>query len=152
MKHFVVGLGFTADASQVLLIRKNRPDFLAGFLNGHGGAVEEGETPAQALAREGNEECLIDIPAESWKRIARMRDDKRHIDVFSCFNDIVLKAQQGTDETLHILSVNDPRIAAEGVPQLDVLLKRALHRDCDNILDLPTVNALRNSRQSLACR
>lgn len=51
-------LGFYLWGSRfVLLIRKNRPDWQAGKLNGIGGHIEPGETPEQAMVREFREEA-----------------------------------------------------------------------------------------------
>ena len=44
------------DRDKVALIRKNRPSWQAGLLNGIGGKLEEGETYRQAMVREFFEE------------------------------------------------------------------------------------------------
>lgn len=50
-------VGFALDAyGRVALIRKNRPEWQAGRLNGVGGHIEPGETPAEAMVREFEEE------------------------------------------------------------------------------------------------
>lgn len=54
---YVVGLAFTPNLARVALIEKRRPAWQAGFLNGVGGGVEHGESPADAMAREGDEEA-----------------------------------------------------------------------------------------------
>lgn len=56
MKEFV--LGFAYDDECILLIRKNRPNWQNGYLNGIGGHVEEGETLHEAMSREFNEETM----------------------------------------------------------------------------------------------
>ena len=55
-KTYVAGFLFSPDRSRVLLIRKNRPAWQAGKLNGLGGKIEPGETPPQAMRREFREE------------------------------------------------------------------------------------------------
>jgi 8-oxo-dGTP pyrophosphatase MutT (NUDIX family) len=55
MKEYVVGFALDSHFN-VILIRKNRPDWQAGKLNGVGGRIEEGETPMQAMIREFEEE------------------------------------------------------------------------------------------------
>ena len=47
---YVVGFAFSADMSRVLLIRKNRPLWMAGKLNGIGGRAEHGEGLVEAWA------------------------------------------------------------------------------------------------------
>lgn len=54
MKNYVVG--FLFDRGKVALIRKVRPNWQKGRLNGIGGHIEKGETPHQAMCREFREE------------------------------------------------------------------------------------------------
>lgn len=49
--HYVVGFMFSSDKTLVTLIRKNRPKWMNGKLNGVGGKIEIGETPLQAMVR-----------------------------------------------------------------------------------------------------
>ena len=49
-------VGFAINGLDVLLIRKNRPDWQAGKLNGVGGKIEPGEFPIEAMVREFQEE------------------------------------------------------------------------------------------------
>ena len=53
---YVLGFVFSLDASRVLLIWKNRPEWQKGKLNGIGGKIEEGELPIDAMKREFSEE------------------------------------------------------------------------------------------------
>lgn len=55
IKRYVVGFLF-AGGSWTLLLRKKRPEWQAGKLNGPGGKVEPGETFHQAMCREFEEE------------------------------------------------------------------------------------------------
>lgn len=61
MQEYVCGFLFSPDRSRVLLIRKNRPAWQAGKLNGVGGKVEPGETVNAAMRREFREEAGIDL-------------------------------------------------------------------------------------------
>lgn len=89
IKKYVVGFVFDlrmehggskqAPPTMVLLIRKAKPAWQAGHLNGIGGKVEAGETFPQAMAREAREEStgpsasnLIDVSAESWRHFATL--------------------------------------------------------------------------------
>lgn len=56
MKHFVMGFVFNCDLNRVLLIKKLRPEWMAGRWNGIGGKIDPGETPLKAMIREANEE------------------------------------------------------------------------------------------------
>lgn len=54
MQIYVVGFAFNLERSSVLLVRKLRPKWQKGCLNGIGGKVEDGETHLEAM----NRECL----------------------------------------------------------------------------------------------
>ncbi len=56
-KCYVLGYIFSPDLKTVYLLRKKRPANQKGKLNGFGGKIEPGETPAETMAREGYEEC-----------------------------------------------------------------------------------------------
>lgn len=74
MKDMVVGFLFSPDFSEVLLIRKNRPDWQAGLLNGVGGKIEEeDESPVHALVREFEEETGIVIPPAQWREYFELK-------------------------------------------------------------------------------
>lgn len=62
-RKYVCGFRFSPDG-QVVLIRKNKPAWQKGGLNGVGGKIEPGETPLQAMRREFYEEAGLDI--EDW--------------------------------------------------------------------------------------
>ena len=57
MKHFVLGLIFNKSKTRILLVEKNKPEWMAGHWNGIGGKVEDNETPMRAIERE----CLEEI-------------------------------------------------------------------------------------------
>jgi 8-oxo-dGTP diphosphatase len=67
---YVVGFLFDPELYWVVLIKKNRPGWQAGKLNGVGGHVEEGEDPLTAMQREFREETGVDIP--DWRRFCRL--------------------------------------------------------------------------------
>lgn len=56
---YVLGFLFDLDDDSILLVRKNRPDWQAGLLNGIGGKIESGENPFDAMTREFVEETGI---------------------------------------------------------------------------------------------
>jgi 8-oxo-dGTP diphosphatase len=62
MRTYVCGFLFSPDRANVLLIRKRRPAWQAGKLNGVGGKIEPGESPLEAMRREFREEAALDIP------------------------------------------------------------------------------------------
>lgn len=68
MKEYVVGFMFSPRATDVVLIKKNRPDWQKDKLNGVGGLVKEGENVAQAMIREFQEET--NVHHTNWERFA----------------------------------------------------------------------------------
>lgn len=71
MKKYV--LGFAMDGDLVLLVRKNKPAWQKGKLNGIGGGIEDfDESPLHAMVREFKEETGIDTIIEDWHNFAIM--------------------------------------------------------------------------------
>jgi len=66
MKTFVVGFVFN-NKEEVLLIRKLKPSWQAGFLNGVGGKCETDEDIYTAMVREFHEEVGVIIPNGHWR-------------------------------------------------------------------------------------
>ncbi len=52
-------IGFVYDSDRVVLVRKNRPDWQKGLLNGVGGHIEQDEPPMVAMEREFLEEAGV---------------------------------------------------------------------------------------------
>lgn len=75
--HYVLGFMFSADLRDVLLIRKQRPEWQRGRLNGLGGCVVS-ENYFQAMAREFNEETILPTARANltttldWTRFAEL--------------------------------------------------------------------------------
>jgi 8-oxo-dGTP diphosphatase len=82
---FVVGFMFSHDRSRVALIRKNKPAWQAGKLNGLGGKIDPGESPLVAMAREFDEESGYETSLAQWQMFAEMggiNDDKSEFKVY----------------------------------------------------------------------
>ncbi len=66
MKRYVCGFLFDPKKRHVALIRKNKPEWQKGKLNGIGGKIElSDKSPMDAMRREFNEEAGLDI--STWK-------------------------------------------------------------------------------------
>jgi len=72
MIEYVAGFLFNTAHRNVALVRKNKPTWQAGKLNGIGGKVEPGEYPAQAMAREFKEETGAIIDEFTWYQFATL--------------------------------------------------------------------------------
>jgi 8-oxo-dGTP pyrophosphatase MutT (NUDIX family) len=72
----VVGIAFDFSNDAFVLMRKNRPKWMAGQLNGVGGKINPDETPAQAMAREFEEETGVHTEEKDWHLFhCEMRND-----------------------------------------------------------------------------
>lgn len=72
--HIEYCLGFAFYGTDVVLIRKERPDFQKGLLNGVGGKIEIGETPIQSMSREFLEETKVFTFDNQWKYFGHLND------------------------------------------------------------------------------
>ena len=70
---YAVGFAFSIPGDEVVLIRKLRPAWQEGLLNGVGGHVEDGERPVDAMRREFKEEAGVWI--HDWTHFATMYCD-----------------------------------------------------------------------------
>jgi len=68
MQTYVVGFLFSDDLSKVVLIRKKRPPYQEGLLNGVGGEIKVGEWKHDAMRREFLEETGHDH--KEWREYA----------------------------------------------------------------------------------
>lgn len=76
-------LGFALHGQHIVLIRKTRPEWQAGHLNGVGGKIESGESPIDAMVREFREETGLNTPASSWHPFTTMRFDDAEVRCFA---------------------------------------------------------------------
>ena len=70
MQEYVLGFTFNELKTQVALIRKLRPLWQYGKVNGIGGKIEPGEMPLEAMIREFKEEAGVEL--EDWKEYCRI--------------------------------------------------------------------------------
>jgi 8-oxo-dGTP diphosphatase len=102
MTEYVVGFAFNTYDHQVALIRKNRPKWQAGKLNGIGGHIEPGEWPIDAMVREFQEETgLTTLPAD-WKHFVTMKFPEATIYFYKAWlpSLILEKLKTTTDEVI----------------------------------------------------
>jgi 8-oxo-dGTP diphosphatase len=106
MINYVVGFMFSSGKDGILLIRKNRPEWQYGKLNGIGGKMEEGETPRDAMVREFREETGLKTKEEDWTIAGRIEGLESRIWILTGVSDIIWNAKTTTDEMVHVYSVN----------------------------------------------
>lgn len=134
MIRYVVGFIFSWDMKNVILIKKQHPDWQKGRLNGIGGSIQPGETPTEAMIRECKEETGL-ILKTGWQEFLLCEDKDRQIMLY-CFRNIVFgdylkQAKTMTDEAISIV---DAETASNLSPQsmignLRVLLRMAMDKN-----------------------
>ena len=127
MQHYVCGFLFSPDRQHVLLIRKLRPAWQAGRLNGIGGKVEPGEEVPAAMVREFREEASLTL--EDWELILTLTgtDWKGHF--FRAFGSPA-DARPATDEQLEIHPTQ--RLPADAIRNLHWIIPLMLDDDPHN--------------------
>lgn len=80
MTRYVAGF-LKDDCGDVLLVRKGKPRWQAGLLNGIGGKIESGEQPIEAMHREWREEVGFDV--FDWRHFATLRGGDYEVHFFA---------------------------------------------------------------------
>lgn len=108
MKHYVLGFAFFED-KVALIFKTHGPAPVIGKLNGIGGHMEAGESPAEAMSREFDEECGVSIAPNRWVRRGTMQitgyDAIVHL--FSYRSPIHFTLRQMTDERVSWQPIKD---------------------------------------------
>lgn len=95
---YVLGFAFDKDRQRVILIRKNKPDWQAGKLNGVGGKVEGDESVIRAMVREFFEETGAETSTTDWEWYGRIYGDGAEVHVFRTFLPHLSACQTMTQE------------------------------------------------------
>jgi len=104
VQKYCLGFAFDRNRTHVLLIRKERPDWAKGLLNGLGGKFKNhAEHPAEAMTREFREECGLTVA--KWRQFALMTGGGSEVHIFETATARLSQARQLTDEEPLILPV-----------------------------------------------
>lgn len=126
---YVVGFLFSPNRGQVALIRKNKPKWQAGLLNGIGGKIEPGESAPQAMEREFEEETSVKVV--NWRWFATIRGEGFKLTCFTAdasaaqFNGL----QSITDELIEVVPFTYANDHRDCIPNLRWLIPMALDKD-----------------------
>jgi 8-oxo-dGTP diphosphatase len=103
LRRYVVGLIYDELKEHLLLIRKVKPEWQCGLLNGVGGLIEDfDQSPLDAMVRECKEETNLSIPKEDWVEFLRLYGDTWEVYYFWVIADIE-EAEAMTVEPLKII-------------------------------------------------
>lgn len=120
MIHYVCGLLFNNDFTKVVLIKKNRPDFLKDKLNGVGGHVEPNEEPIDAIRREFLEETGQQV--DDWQTLWVTQSEDYRVDFYWASEDIDVKSLTDEEVSVHELKALPLNLA----PDIGWLIEKAL--------------------------
>ena len=106
MTQYVLGFLFSDTKRSVVLIRKTRPEWQRGLLNGVGGHIEPGECDLDAMVREFHEETGVVVVHGKWKKYCDMVGQDFSVACFKAFDSNALLAAMTTGD--EIVEKHDP--------------------------------------------
>lgn len=145
---YVVGFAFDLRMSKVALIRKNRPEWQAGLLNGIGGKIERvkgggriAEEPIDAMRREFKEET--GFPMFNWNDVGIVYGENWKMHVFYACTPDIGALRSPTDE---VVEIHDTENLPSGtVPNLSWLIPLCM---CNGIKTFDIVSSYENNDPS----
>lgn len=131
MTQYTIGFLFNKELNRVVLIRKTKPSWQRGKLNGVGGHVEAGETPDVTMAREFSEEVDHRLIKEEikWQGYATMTGSDFQVFCFAA-----------TAEHLAVDSKTEEEVVTHAISEIrnfDLVenLEWLIHLAIDNLQD-----------------
>lgn len=131
INNYVVGFAFSENLKSILLVKKLRPKWQAGYLNGIGGKIEAGETPLEAMKREASEEAGIDV---EWIKKGFLTGDNFDVHVFYAYTDDIFNYKQKEDEPLGVYGVDN--IIEPVVNNVNYLISFGLYSEPNEFITL----------------
>lgn len=115
-QRYCVGFLLERPSERVLLLRKNKPAWQYGLLNGVGGKIEDGELPIDAMHREWREEVIANAVHLKWREFAVMSSERSVIHCFAAETNRLPRDDGYNDRGEQLVTVR--------------LSEIGLHRDC----------------------
>jgi 8-oxo-dGTP diphosphatase len=128
-KNYVLGFAFNADRTKIVMIRKTRPAWQAGRLNGLGGKIEPGETQLQAMCREFAEETGVTTQESDWHYYAELKALDSSVYCYRLFDDKILAARTIEDQEIILCDVDLNGLTKESLKSCSWLIAMALDDD-----------------------
>ena len=135
MQEYVAGFLFDQIGKQVVLVRKERPEWQCGLLSGVGGKIEEGETPDHAMIRGFCEETGYAVGG--WQRFCMLSGPDFRVYFYYLHDDpevLVATTKSNHDEAIEVHLV-DALLTYDWfqcIPNLRWLIPMALEQGRDN--------------------
>jgi len=104
LTRYAMGFVVSLDGRRVVLLRKNRPSYLAGLWMGPAGHVEPGESPLEAVRREFEEEAGVHVPDWTFVRLVERPERPSEIHVFFGCHDLA-GVRTATDEEVRVFEL-----------------------------------------------
>lgn len=121
---YVLGFLFNINLDKVLLMKKNRPEWQKGKLNGIGGKIEKDEEILAAMNRECEEEIGLLLTWIYFGKMIGINNDNNsfYCHIFATATDDIYKFRQIEDEKLEIYDINDALYRKDMVENLKFLI------------------------------
>jgi len=128
---YSLGFMFSPNGQYVVLIRKTKPEWQKGHLNGVGGKVENGELFSDAMVREFEEETGVVTSISDWHQFATMTGEEWVVACFVAFDLKFDHVSTKTEEVIFVCDVNRVLAGHEGsiIPNLQWLIPMALSEE-----------------------
>lgn len=104
LTQYVLGFLFDPSKKDVVLIKKLKPEWQKGRLNGVGGKIEENETPLEAMRREFKEETGVEI--QEWREFLQLSGHHFAIHAFVAFSLHAYDVKSMEKEKVKVYKVN----------------------------------------------
>lgn len=128
-KTYVAGFLFDVDYEHVALIKKEKPDWQKGRLNGIGGKIEPGELSPDAMRREFLEETGMDV--EGWKQFIQLSGGGFSVDFYYALGN-PWNVQTTTDEQVGCYQVSE-LTQLNTIPNLQWLIPMAMMMEFESV-------------------
>lgn len=133
---YVLALLFTADAREVVLVRKTRPAWQAGRINALGGKRLPGESLAEAARREVREEAGVDV--DGWEEFLVWHDPQYRMRAVRAFDDAARQARTAEDQEVFLAYVG--ALPLDVIDNLRWIVPLALDRDVAVPIEVRSAN------------
>ncbi len=133
-KEYVLGFAFDPRFKNVLLIKKNRPEWQAGLLNGIGGKMEANENFEMSMVREFKEETGIQTNEESWKQFGEIVGDGFAVYLLWNSGHFIYDHESPTDERVDVYEVSEVLLSkVSTVANLPAIIAALLNPEFRNL-------------------